>query len=191
MFYVVSSARKLIFHPPVAPVVSFPEGAIVSDYGVNNKTPSIVVRNGTETPPTWQGVDRGTGVIIVNEVPEEVAEVALDMFNRGDGTIGALNDVIGFLVGRGCADQYTTSLGFVDTKLSPAGRMLDSYTGIVKRDDRDLIPCWREDGNFFVVHGTGGSAKLIQPGILVRTYRNSDGSPIDLDKIPEGRPEGA
>ncbi len=92
-----------------------------------------------------------------------------------------------FLLTHGCVDQYTTSLAFVDTKLSTAGRMLDPYTGIVKRDDRDLTPVWQEGGVFYTA--PGGAARVIEPDILVRTYRKTDGSLIDLAKIPEGRPE--
>lgn len=176
--FVVSAVRKLILRPAKdAPIVSFPDGGVISNYGVNNESPSIVVCNRTETPPSWQGVDYQSGVVIVNAVPEEIADQALTVHGR-DG----IDAAIAFLVGQDCTDQYTTKLGFVDTKLSPAGRMLDPYTGIVKRDDRDLTPVWREDDVFYVIHS--GAARLIRSDILLRDYRNPDGSQIDLTVIP-------
>lgn len=185
---VVSSARKLILRPEAdAPVVSFPEGVVISDYGVNNATPSIVVCNRKENPPSWQGVGHETGVVIVNEVPEDKAEAALNIFEQGGQTNTALNEVLQFLVESGCGDQYTTSISFATDNLSPAGRMLDRYSGIVKRDERDQFPLWKEGDNIYVRHA--GGPKLIAPDILLRTYRNPDGSSIDLSKIPEGKPE--
>jgi len=184
MLWVVSSARKLILRPQKdAPAVSFPEGAVVNEWGVDNETPSVVVRNGTEEVPSWQGVSYDKGVVIVNEVPEQTANAVLDILERG----GTVQDAVDFLVEEGCADQYTTSLDFVEGKLSPAGRMLSPTTGVVKRDDRDLTPCWREGDTFFVSHKDEG--RVIEPDILKRTYRNPDGTPINLAAIPHGPPE--
>ena len=61
--------------------------------------------------------------------------------------------------------------------------MIDAYTGVVKRDDRDQIPVWQQDGTFYVSHG--GEGRVIEPEILVRTYRNTDGTQIDLNLIEE------
>jgi hypothetical protein len=180
---VVSSARKLIFRPEAgAAVIPFPVGAIVNDYGVNNTTPTVVVQNGTEETPSWQGVDHDSGVVIVNEVPEDVANTALDIFDQGGRTNAALADALNHLKAMGCVDQYTTSLDFVCGKLSRAGRMLDGFTGIVKRDDRDMIPVWKEGDTIFVL--TDGVRDIV-PEILVRTYRNPDGSEIDINAIEE------
>jgi hypothetical protein len=75
---VVSSARKLIFRPAAnAPTVSFPPKAKINDYGINNASPSVIVLNGTEAELSWQGVDYATGVVIVNEVAEPLAEAAM------------------------------------------------------------------------------------------------------------------
>lgn len=185
---VISSARKLIFRPEAdAPAVRFPPGAKVNEWGANNEFPSVVVRNSTETEPSWQGVDYDSGVVIVNEVPEEFAETALDIFEQGGKTNSALMRALYFLASSGYGDQYTTGLDFVRDKLSPAGRMLDEFTGLVKRDERDLTPCWREDGKFWTA--PSGNARVIEPDILQRTYRNPDGSRIDLASVPVGRPE--
>ena len=185
---VISKARKLIFRPEAeAPVVQFPPGAKVNDWGTNKESPTVVVRNSTEEEPSWQGVDFDSGVVIVNEVPEEAANTALDIFEQGGKTNGALMLALYFLASSGHGDQYTTGLDFVRGKLSPAGRMVDEFTGIVKRDDRDLTPCWREGGKFWTA--PSGKARVIEPDILQRTYLNADGSKIDLDAVPEGRPE--
>ena len=188
MKHVVSSSRKLIIQPAAdAPIVIPPEGMTMSKYGANNEAPSVIVVNETETPVSWQGVDHATGVVIVNEVPEDLAHQALDIVESGGQCQQAVRDALDFLAKNGCVDQYTTKLDFVNTKLSPAGRMLDAYTGIVKRDDRDLTPLWREDEILYVAHS--GGARVIQSEILLRTYRNPDGTSIVLGEISDGRPE--
>lgn len=154
----------------------------------NNDTPSIVVLNATEEQPSWQGVDHESGVVIVNEVPEEAALHALEIFESGGQTNSALNDALTYLAENGYGDQYTCGLGFVESKLTPAGRMLSPFTGIVKRDDRDLTPVWHEGWIFYTA--PNGEARIIEPDILARTYRNADGSELDLETVPEGRPEG-
>jgi hypothetical protein len=120
----------------------------------------------------------------VNQVPEKVANVALDMFEVLGQSNEALELVLQFLTLAGCIDQYTSLNEFVENSLSPAGRMLGSGTGIMKRDNRDLIECWVEEGRIFV-NNDGMGGKLIDPQILVETYRNPDGSTIDLSSIPE------
>ena len=170
------------------PPVGFPAGAKPNGYGVDNETPSVVVLNGTEKEPSWQGVSHDKGVVIVNEVPEEAANTALDIYEQGGKTNAALMLALYFLAASGCRDQYTTGLSFVDSKLTPAGRTVDQYTGIVKRDDRDLTPVWREGDVYYTA--PGGNARVIEADILARTYRNADGSLLDLAVVPEGRPEG-
>lgn len=184
---IVSSSRKLILLPEAgAPTVNFPAGAELSEYGANNMTPSIIVLNGSAKTPTWQGVDHETGVVIVNEVPEELAHAALDIIEAGGETNDAIRLGLYFLAIHSCRDQYTTPRAFVANNLSPAGRMLGELTGIVKRDARDQFKVWKEGGVYYVY--TDGQRE-IEPDILVRTYRNPDGSLIDLDQVPEGKPE--
>lgn len=184
---VVSSARKLILRPEEgAPVVSFPDGAKINEWGANNATPSIVVQNGTEVEPSWQGVDHEIGVVIVNEVPEAHAEEALNIVETGGQTNAAINQALTYLASNGVVDQYTCKLAFVDGKLTPAGRTLGAYTGTFKRDDRDLTPVWREGDIFYTAPNK--QARVIEPDILVRTYRCQDGSTIDLDAISTERP---
>lgn len=185
---IVSSARKLILRPENnAPAVAFPPGAIINEWGSNNETPSVVVLNGTEEKPSWQGVSHESGVVIVNEVPEELANTALSIFELGGKNNEALRSALYFLASNGCVDQYTCGIDFVDNKLSSAGRMVDNYTGVVKRDDRDLTPAWKEGDVFYTA--PNGEARVIEVDILERTYRNADGTEINLATIPEGRPE--
>lgn len=184
---IISAARKLILRPQEgAPVVSFPTGARLGKYGNDNETPTIVVRNGTEADPSWQGTRFESGVVIVNEVPEDIADVALDIVEQGGGSNPSALTALYYLLTQGCVDQYTTSLKFVDEKLSPAGRQIGQYTGVVKRDDRDQIPVWKQDGKFYISHGY--EPRVIEEDILLRTYRNVDGSQIDLAAIPERQP---
>lgn len=179
---IVSSARKLVFRPEQgAPQVSFPEGVPVNGYGVNNQTPSVIVRNGTENPATYQGVCHDTGCVILNRVPEDVALAALQIFNEGGRTNAALNAALDYLTAAGCVDQYTTTIEFVENRLSPAGVMLDRHNGVVKRDDRDMTPVWKE-GDKIYVHTD--AVRDIEPSILLETYRMPDGSEIDLESIP-------
>ncbi len=76
---IVSSARKLILRPQAGPTVSFPTGVKINTWGNDNTSPQIVVCNGTEAKPSWQGTSHDHGVVIVNEVPEDLANAALDM----------------------------------------------------------------------------------------------------------------
>jgi hypothetical protein len=178
---VISNQRKLCLRPrPCQDQANFPPGGKINEYGTNNHTPTIVVLNGTEDDPSWQGVDHATGVVIINEVSEASAHVALDIYEH----VG-IKEAVYYLAISGFVDQYTTNLNFVRGKLSPAGRMLDDFTGIVKRDDRDLIDVWREGKKFCVA--PSGDPRVIESEILLRTYRNPDGSEIKLADIPEGR----
>jgi hypothetical protein len=186
---VISNARKLIFRPALgAPIVSFPEGAVMSPYGADNDAPTIVVQNATCKDKSWQGVSHDKGAVLVNGVPGDVADAALRQYDAGGQTIDALNQVLADLASQGYNDQYTTSIDFIENKLSPAGLMMSLYTGLVKRNDRDQIECWRSGGEFFTA--PNGEARVIEPEILVRDYRLPDGATIDLSLIREGVPEG-
>jgi len=185
---VVSSARKLLFKVTEGPTVSFPEGAAISKYGANNAVPVVVVHNATDQSQgpegTWQGAAAGD-FVIVNEVPEDVALVAL--FDIYDGTNQSIVDALNYLIDNGYADQYTTGRKFWETKLSPAGRM-KGESGIMKRDDRDLTRLYRDKDGVLRIF-PNGQMRHIEDDILVRTYRMPNGSKIDLKSIPsEKRP---
>jgi len=172
---VISSAQKLILKVQEGPILPFPDGSTISKYGANNEAPQIVVFNGTD--PSWQGAAAGDYVII-NEVPTDVAKDALIIYADGQ-TNETLQEALDFLVEKGYVDQYTTDQDFVDSKLSAAGPILRNGSGIVKRDDRDVVDAWCEDGVYYVA--PNGEARRIEPDILQRTYRNVDGSEIDLE----------
>ena len=177
---VTSSASKVIFAvPPSDTLAVFPADGKISEYGQNNAAPAIVVQNKTDGG-SWQGADGQQGVVIMNEVPGDFAEVLLDMY---DGSLGSLELICKYAADHGYGDQYTTKRSFVDTKLSPAGRMKDSYTGIVKRDDRDVCIVFRDSEDVLQIV-VKGEPRRIEPDILLRTYKCADGSPISLDAVP-------
>ena len=188
-FGVVSQARKLVFRVPpaeAAHTTTFPEGANVSAYGQNNENPAIVVFNATDIKQdphgSWQGADAKTGVVIVNEVQGSVAEDALQRLGKGYA-IAALVEELKRLASLGYRDQYTTSTQFAESKLSPAGTMLDRFTGIVKRDDHDIAHVAKRGRIVFIV--ADGDIRHIEPDILERTYVMADGAAIDLRSIPK------
>jgi hypothetical protein len=178
---VVSSARKLIMVVPQTDrKVSFPQGATISGYGKGNDNPVIVVQNITDGG-SWQGAQSGQ-YVIVNEVQEEAAHAALDILGGEDYTIDRLDAALTHLANAGFRDQYTTDQDFVSKQLSPAGKMLGTNAGIVKRDSRDVCTVYRDSEG--VLQIVIKEPRRIEPNILVRTYRNVDGTTIDLDSIP-------
>lgn len=184
---VVSSARKLVFKVPAGPVVGFPEGAAISKYGQNNESPVIVVLNHVDKSMgdggCWQGADTENGIVIMNNVPEDAANELLDLF-EANPTVDGLEDVIARAEALGCLDNYTTKVSFADDNLTPAGRMLGKYTGIVKRDSKDVAKVGRgPDGVIYRL--LGDDVKHIDTDeILVRDYRNADGSMINASTLP-------
>jgi hypothetical protein len=193
---VTSSARKLIIRVPQGPVVSFPQTAInISEYGQNNDQPVIVVHNAVDLSMgpkgTWQGADGINGVIIMNGVPDAIAQEVLDMVEYcekqpGGMNTGDLKTIVDRAVALGQGDIYTTKLDFVDKQLSPAGRTLGKYTGVVKRDSREICLVVR-DTNGVIQRKLGDDVKHIDTDeILVRDYVLADGSKIDPKSIPNG-----
>ena len=185
-FNVVSVARKVVFALQPGPIASFPEGAVVNNYGQNNDIPVIVVENGTDG--TWQGAD-GAGYVIVNEVFEDTAVKALSKLapNWWDLLLGRKpNDMVvralGYLKERGYVDQYTTNSDFYDNNLSPAGLMIGE-SGIMKRDGRDLCEVFYDQLGELRIFTD--ALRDIEPRILLDTYRMPDGSEIDLKNIPQ------
>jgi predicted GTPase len=177
---VTSNARKVIFEVPHSDALAvFPADAKISEYGQNNSQPVIVVQNKTDGG-SLQGADAQQGVVIMNEIPGDFAEVLLDMY---DGTIASLELICKYAANNGYGDQYTTKKTFVDTKLSPAGRMVSKYTGIVKRDDRDVCILYRDNTGILQVM-VKGEPRRIEDDIVLRTYKCADGSDIDLNAVP-------
>lgn len=184
---IVSTARKLIFKVPQGELTSFPEGVTISEYGQNNQAPSIVVHNYIDTladpKGSWQGADSNEGIVIMNAVPGDIADELIDLYET-DPTVEGLLAVIAHAEELGCTDNYTTKTGFVESKLTPAGRMLDKYTGIVKRDDRDICYIVR-DANGTIWRKLGSDVRHIDTDeILVRDYVLPNGDKIDPTLIP-------
>lgn len=183
---IISNVTKLIFRPQAnTPNVDFPTGTIMSEYGADNETPTVIVQNATAKGKPWQGVSYEIGSIIVNGVPKNVAEMALKQYTEAGQTIESLKQILTNLANEGYDDQYTTNLDFIKNKLSPDGIMLDRYTGIVKRNEQDQVECWREGDVYFV--SPNNEPRVIEDFILIRDYRLPDGSAIDLNQVPEGR----
>ena len=192
-----SNARKLIaVVPETTRLVSFPAGATISSYGKGNDSPCLVLNNGTDTKEnpngTWQGLKPGH-YAIVNEVTQEAAEAFLATLGEWY-TIETLEKALATLASQGFKDQYSTDLAFVTSKLSPAGLCHGSETkddgkfakvtcGIAKRDDRDLTKGYRDVDGYVYVE-VSGQPRRIEDEILVRTYREADGSVIDPSTVP-------
>lgn len=180
---VVSAARKLIaLVPATTRVAQFPEGCVISEYGQNNAAPVITVQNRTDGAAgggSYQGADAEAGVIIMNEVPEATA---LELLGIYDGTIEGLDRMVARAYELGCGDIYTTKKSFVETKLTPAGKMVNQYTGIVKRDDRDVCTVYKDGAGVYQI--VIKEPRQIELDILLRTYVCADGSPIDPAAIP-------
>jgi hypothetical protein len=149
--------------------------------------------NGGKTPNgTYQGGRVGE-FVLVNEVSEEAATQFLTTLGE-QYTVEQLEAALATLGTQGFRDQYTTDLGFVTSKLSPAGVCYGSTlkadgkfetvtSGFVKRDDRDLTVVFKgEDAYLYVVHK--GEPKRIEDDIFQRTYRNPDGTAVDVKKVP-------
>jgi hypothetical protein len=185
---VVSTTRKFLAKvPKTHRVLEFPAEATVSKYGKGNDAPAIIVHNATDTSSDPRGTYQGAKVdqyILVNEVSEDAATAALAILGTDDFTIARLDATLEYLANAGFRDQYTSDLAFVSTRLSPAGTMLGDAAGHVKRDDRDVMDVFRKgDGLIYVSHGDREPI-VIEPDILVRTYRRADGANIDLSEIP-------
>ncbi len=184
---IVSASRKVLLEVGSdGQTASFPEGAAISEYGANNAAPMIVVHNSTDRKNpngTWQGAGAGD-FIIVNEVPEYIA---LDAINMLDGSNESIKRAIVYLIDNGCADQYTCSAKDYAALFTPAG-LMKGRSGIMKRDNRDLVPIYRDKGGVLRIK-LNGEMRHIEPNILLRTYRMPDGSKIVLKTIPtEKRP---
>lgn len=179
-----STATKLVLAVKPGPVVAFPEDAVLSGYGQNDDQPVVVVRNltdGEEGIGTWQGADATSGVVIMNGVQEELAERLLDMAESGE----PLSAIIATAEKASQVDNYTTDYAFVDEHLTSVGRMLGRYTGRVARLARDTAQIGQRNGVFYVVPPSGEDSRVIQPEILTRDYIKVDGSPINLEDVPE------
>lgn len=176
---VITNARKLIIQVPQSDkVVTFPKDAVISPHGQNNANPTVVVFNATDEGGTWQGADSQNGIVIINAVTELDAEVLL---NGYDETMEGLGKLIAKAVKFGYRDMYTTSVPWARTKLTPAGKRISTYTGLVMRSDKDITYVYWDNDRIMV---QSDLPRAIEPEILQRDYRNLDGSQISLSQIP-------
>ena len=184
---VTSSARKVIFEVPnEKSTAAFPEGITISPYGQNNVAPVIVVHNHVDTKEdpngSWQGADGVNGIVIMNNVPEELAEELLAHY-AANPTVGGLHAILKHAETTGQVDNYTTEKAFVEKNLSPAGKTVSKFTGVVKRDSRDICSVIKQDG--IIWRKVGDYIEHIDTeAILVRDYVTADGEKIDPASIP-------
>ncbi len=187
---VTSNARKLIARVPETDrKVAFPVGVTISQYGKESVAPAIVVQNRTDGG-SYQGAKSGQ-YIIVNEVTGEAANAFLATLGT-TYSIETLVSALATLDASGFGDQYTTDIAFVQSKLTPAGESIGLTTdgdkivtitaGITKRDDRDVCLVYRDASGVAQIV-VKGEPRRIEDDILVRTYRNADGTEIDLTKV--------
>jgi hypothetical protein len=198
---VVSSARKVIARVPQTDrVLTLPDGMVWSDYRKEGQAnPAILLLNATDVNggKTPNGTVQGGRVgdyTMVNEVSEEAAQAFLSDLGGDDYTVETLEKALATLASKGFRDQYTTDVGFVTSKLSPAGLCINAQTkpdgkfesvtaAVCKRDDRDVIEVFVSgaDGYIHVVHK--GEPKRIERDIFVRTYRAPNGDVVDPQTI--------
>lgn len=177
---VISNAKKLILKVPQSDIiVNFPEHAVISPYGQNNTAPVIVVFNKTDNGGTWQGAD-SEGIIIINGVASEKdVDKLLELY---DGSIEGLNALISKAVSFGYVDIFTTTKAYARTHFEPAGKMLNTFTGAVRRDDANVTYIYKDSNG--IIRVVSDSERHIEVDILQRDYMMLDGSPISLSDIP-------
>lgn len=152
----------------------------------------------------------GNSVVIINQVSEEQAAALMKHLNGRDPNKLSLSEVketLSFARDElGLGDMYNSDRDFIKSKMNALedhASGLEAF-GLHRRDDRDVC-------NAVFVEGKGeftGSAtthkfedgavvlrqmdsktkeygyRVVQPDTFAETYRNKDGSPIDLDALP-------
>ncbi len=157
---------------------------------------------------SWQAVKAdGEGVVILNQVTEEQAAKLQEKIGKNPAKLnlqefkGALEFAHSDL---GVGDMYNSDRSFIKSKMNP---LETSDTGVpqfglFRRDDRDVChavyvegsgefqgpaatPQKFEDGAVLIRQPNGKefSYRLIQPDAFQETYKNKDGSAIDLKKL--------
>lgn len=165
---------------------------------------------------SWQAVKAdGEGVVILNQVTEEQAAKLQDKLGKDPSRLslqefkGALEFAHGDL---GIGDMYNSDRTFIKNKMNPletSDTGIPQY-GLFRRDDRDVChaiyvegsgefqgpaasPQKFEDGAVLIRQPNGKefSYRLIQPDAFQETYKNKDGSAIDLQKLSRQVPREA
>ncbi len=162
---------------------------------------------------SWQAVKGdGAGVIILNQVTDLQGRELQEKIGNDPSNLSlqGLKDSLTFAQEKlGIGDAYNSDRDFIKSKMNPletSDTGVPQY-GLYRRDDRDVCkaiyvegsgefqgpaatPQKFEDGAVLIRQPSGKemSYRLIQPDAFQETYKNKDGSAIDLDKIPHQIP---
>ncbi len=153
----------------------------------------------------------GNGVVILNQVTEEQGKKLQSKIGEDPGKLSLkeFKDALEFAHAElGVGDMYNSDRDFIKSKMNP---METSETGVpqyglYRRDDRDVCqalyiegsgefqgpaatPQKFENGAVIIRQPDakapdGFSYRLIQPDAFVETYKNKNGSAIELEKLP-------
>ena len=151
-------------------------------------------------------VDEAQGRALQDLVGDNPNDLTIDQFKEVLEKAGRSGDEGGL----GLGDMYNSDRDFIQSKmnkLETADTGVDDY-GLHRRDDRDVsqavyvdgagefqgpaaTPQKLEDGAVIIRQpdakaDDGFSYRLVQPETFKETYRNKDGSPIDLAGLPAG-----
>ncbi|MBA3715516.1 MAG: hypothetical protein H0W76_24170 [Pyrinomonadaceae bacterium] len=213
---VISSAQKFIIPVPAfnkggEPLV-YPEGherarqQILDYQGKPVGKRGLVFLNAKDQ--SWQAVQGdGQGVIIINEVTQDQAEMLhkkVQEFqeNSNDLTLDQLKKVLDYARSQlKLNDMYNSTRSFIKSKMSPVtagerphvnGEKIEAF-GLMKRDDRDVCQAVFVPGSFVfegpaatpqvfenggVIVKQGEDVRGVQPEVFVRTYKFKDGRPV-------------
>ena len=180
--HVYYAAQKLILEVPRGDgVASFPAGAIISPKGQNNLRPAVVVEDATDAGGTWQGADDKIGVIIVDDVTREMADLILQILGR-DFSMGMLKCALTHLQCEGYNKQRTITKEFVKRHFVPVKR-IGPYTGVFVAEGGQQCTVYRDNlGILWLFDGT--QTVHIKEHLLLKWYTAANGKRIDPDKIP-------
>ncbi len=216
---VVSNAQKFIIPVPAfqgrAPVDN--TGKQIVDYQGKPRTgEGFVWYNAIDKAAQFVPTD-GTGVIIMNEITEEIGKKIQAKIAELTGVPGGdpsklkapdLEKLMNYVINDlGQKDCYDSSNTFIDSKMHA---METSKTGVPRfglhrRDDRDIcqVVFVRGTGEFAgpaftpqqfddgaIILRQGEKMRLIQPDVFFRTYSQVNGEPLTRTDVPDQTPRG-
>ncbi len=153
--------------------------------------------------------DDGQGVIIINQVSKEQAELLLERIGGSPERMGLcqLKKLLEFAQTHlGLSDMYNSDREFIASKMSPLESLRTGVTayGLHRRDERNVVFALYVEGrgefegpaagaqkfdDGAVIVKQGDSVRLIQPDVFVETYRLKDGSRVELEELKTHTPQ--
>ncbi|MBI4815762.1 MAG: hypothetical protein HY791_05880 [Deltaproteobacteria bacterium] len=150
----------------------------------------------------------GNGVVIINQVSEEQADKLRAKFGDDPSKLSLqqFKDALQFAREElSLGDMYNSDKEFIGKKMNALESKATGVQGygLHRRDDRDLVKAVFVEGqgqftgtatthkfdNGAVLVQQGTDARLVQPDIFAQTYRNKDGTALDLQALPRVFPE--